>query len=183
LAREEAAFFGDVRDAIIPMIFPAPQVQIGQASTWTRNLAMFHEPSASAVMPMAVGSAPQKSLSIDSLLRRIKISATGRAEHIIRVVFPTLINIRSAAAGITERPAADPACFGGVFVAAVALWTAGGTKIRLFILGTSPITLSQHSSCDVNVYSPIPIWDWNLFLIIHESSFAILFFKQPSFKW
>jgi hypothetical protein len=122
LAREEAAFFGDVRDAIIPMIFPAPQVQIGQASTWTRNLAMFHEPSASAVMPMAVGSAPQKSLSgIDSLLRRIKISATGRAEHIIRVVFPTLINICSPAAGITELPAAL-ACVGGVLV--LSAWTA-----------------------------------------------------------
>jgi hypothetical protein len=61
LAREEAAFFGDVRDAIIPMIFPAPHLQIGQASTWPRKLAMSHEPSASEI-PMAVGSAPQKSL-------------------------------------------------------------------------------------------------------------------------
>lgn len=61
LAREEAAFFGDVRDAIIPMIFPAPHLQMGQDSTWPRNFAISHEPSASS-MPMAVGSAPQKSL-------------------------------------------------------------------------------------------------------------------------
>lgn len=63
LAREDAAFLGDVRDAIIPMIFPAPQVQMGQDSTWARNLAMSHEPSASS-MPTAVGSAPQKSLNM-----------------------------------------------------------------------------------------------------------------------
>lgn len=63
LAREDAAFFGDVRDAIIPMIFPAPHLQMGQDSTWARKLAMSHEPSAFEI-PMAVGSAPQKSLSM-----------------------------------------------------------------------------------------------------------------------
>jgi len=63
LARDEAAFFGDVRDAIIPMILPAPHLQMGQDSTWARKTAMSHEPSASSI-PMAVGSAPQKSLNM-----------------------------------------------------------------------------------------------------------------------
>jgi hypothetical protein len=68
LARDEAAFFGDVRDAIIPMILPAPHLQMGQDSTCLLNAAMSHEPPASEI-PMAAGSAPQNSLRDMSLTR------------------------------------------------------------------------------------------------------------------
>jgi hypothetical protein len=92
---------------------------------------MFHEPSASAVMPMAVGSAPQKSLSIDSLLRRIKISATSRTIHVVRVVLSALVDVRPAAAGIAEFPAAYRAGFGGIVVSAV-FFVATGVQSLFF---------------------------------------------------
>jgi len=83
LARDEAAFLGDVADAIIPIILPAPQVQMGQASTWARKAAMSHEPPASS-MPMAVGSEPQKSLR--GIVALLKVA--GNSARYFAIVCP-----------------------------------------------------------------------------------------------